>query len=204
MFQYLKRQFSTRKNHLSKKSNNRTSTDMSKTSLQYQLDKRGGSFTEASVPYPAPGANDICIRNKAVALNPIDWKNRNFGATVQSWPAVLGFDAAGVVESVGESVKDFKTGDEILCLGGMDSRGAAFQEITTVPAHNVAKKPESLTFEEAASLPYELFHSQKDTNRATGELIASIIGSAILRPQQPSAWDCMFRYLILMPLVAAP
>ena len=126
---------------------------MSKTSLQYQLDKKGGSFTETSVPHPTPGPTEVCVRTKAVALNPLDWKNRNFGATVQSWPAVLGIDIAGVVDSVGESVKDFKTGDEILCLGGMDSRGAAFQEIVTVPSHYVAKKPASLTFEEAASLP---------------------------------------------------
>ena len=125
---------------------------MSKTSLQYQLDKKGGSFTEISVPHPTPGPNEVCVRTKAVALNPVDWKNRNFGATVQSWPAVFGCDIAGVVDSVGESVKDFKTGDEIFCIGGMDSRGAAFQEIVTVPSHYVAKKPASLTFEEAASL----------------------------------------------------
>lgn len=126
---------------------------MSKTSLQYQVDKRGGSFTEASVPHPTPGPNEICIRTKAVALNPLDWKNRAFGVTVQSWPAVLGIDAAGVIDSVGESVEDFKTGDEIFGIGGMDNRGATFQEIITVPSHFVAKKPASLTFEEAASLP---------------------------------------------------
>ena len=126
---------------------------MSKTSIQYQVDKRGGSFTETSVPHPTPGPNELCIRPKAVALNPLDWKNRAFGVTVQSWPAVLGIDAAGVVDSVGESVKDFKTGDEVLCIGGMDNKGAVFQEIFTVPPHFVAKKPASLTFEDAASLP---------------------------------------------------
>ena len=126
---------------------------MSKTSLQYQVSKQGGSFAEASVPYPAPGNNEICIRTKAVALNPLDWKNRAFAVTVQSWPAVLGIDAAGVVDSVGESVKGFKPGDEVFGLGGMDNRGATFQEIFTVPALQVAKKPTSLTFEEAASLP---------------------------------------------------
>ena len=108
---------------------------------------------EISVPHPTPGPNDLCIRTKGVALNPVDRENRDFGATVQSWLAVFGIDAAGVVESVGDTVKDFKTGNEILCLGGMDSRGAAFQELMTVPSHHVAKKPASPTFEEAASLP---------------------------------------------------
>ena len=78
---------------------------MSKTSLQYRLDKKGGSFTEASVPHPTPGPDDIYIRTKAVAVNPVDWKNRSFGAIVQSWPAVFGIDAAGVVDSVEESAR---------------------------------------------------------------------------------------------------
>jgi NADPH:quinone reductase-like Zn-dependent oxidoreductase len=126
---------------------------MSETSLQYQILKPGGSLTKASVPRPAPGLEEICIRTKAVALNPLDWKSRAFGVMVQSWPAVLGVDAAGIVDSVGESVKDFQPGDEVFSLCGMGNRAGAFQEIVTVPSHLVAKKPASLTFEEAASLP---------------------------------------------------
>jgi len=126
---------------------------MPETSLQYQVSKPGGSFTEVSVPRPVPGPEEICIRTKAVALNPLDWKSRNFGVMVQSWPAVLGVDAAGIIDSVGESIKDFQPGDEVFSLCGMNNRAGAFQEIITVPSHLVAKKPASLTFEEAASLP---------------------------------------------------
>ena len=43
-----------------------------------------------------------------------------------SWPAVLGVDAAGVIDSVGESIKDFKPGDEVFSLCGMDNRAGAF------------------------------------------------------------------------------
>lgn len=95
----------------------------------------------------------MCIRPKAVAMNPLDWKRQKFGVMVESWPIVLGIDAAGIVDSVGESVKDFKPGDEAFCLCGMEMQQGAFQEIITVPSHFVAKKPISLTFEEAASLP---------------------------------------------------
>jgi NADPH:quinone reductase-like Zn-dependent oxidoreductase len=126
---------------------------MSKTSLQYQISKQGGRFTEVSVPCPTPGPNEICIRTRAVALNPLDWKSRAFGVMVQSWPAVFGIDAAGVIDSVGESIKDFKRGDEVFSHCGLSNRAGAFQEIITVPSHFVAKKPTSLTFEEAASLP---------------------------------------------------
>jgi NADPH:quinone reductase-like Zn-dependent oxidoreductase len=126
---------------------------MSKTSLQYQLPSQGGTFTKVSTPYPTPGPEEICIRTKAIALNGLDWKARNFGVEVKSWPAVLGIDAAGIVDSVGESVKDFKAGDEVFSICGLNTRAGAFQEVITVPSYLVAKKPASLTFEEAASLP---------------------------------------------------
>ncbi|KAF4630467.1 hypothetical protein G7Y89_g7671 [Cudoniella acicularis] len=129
---------------------------MSKTSLQYQLSQKGGHFAIVSIPRPTPGPNEICIRMKAVALNPVDWKNRAMGITIQSWPTVLGHDGAGVVDSVGDSVKDFKVGDEVFALCGTDKgegdRAAAFQEIAMVPSHYAAKKPAFLTFEEASSL----------------------------------------------------
>jgi NADPH:quinone reductase-like Zn-dependent oxidoreductase len=128
-------------------------TTMSKTSLQYQVLKQGGLLTKVSIPHPTPGPNEMCIRTRAVALNPLDWKSRTFGVMVESFPAVLGADAAGVIDSVGESVKDFKAGDEVFSLCGLDNRKDAFQEIITVPSHFVAKKPASLTFEEAATLP---------------------------------------------------
>ncbi len=126
---------------------------MSRTSLQYQVLKQGGSFTQVSVQYPTPGPDEICIRTRAAALNPLDWKARLFGVEVKSWPAVLGIDAAGVIDSVGESVKNFQPGDEVFCLCGLSNPAGAFQEVLTVPSHLVAKKPSSLTFEEAASLP---------------------------------------------------
>ena len=126
---------------------------MSETSLQYQVLKQGGQLTAVSVPHPIPGNDEICICTKAVALNPLDWKSRAYGDMVESWPAVLGVDVAGIVDSVGESVKDFKVGDEIFSACGMSVRAGAFQEIVTVPSFLVAQKPSSLTFEEAASLP---------------------------------------------------
>lgn len=126
---------------------------MSKTSLQYQLPGQKEQFKTVPVPYPIPGSDEICIRAKAVALNPLDCKSRDFGVMVESWPTVLGVDGAGVIDSIGESVKDFKPGDEVFFLCGLNNRAGAFQEIITVPAHLTAKKPTSLTFEEAASLP---------------------------------------------------
>ncbi|KAI9654282.1 MAG: putative secondary metabolism biosynthetic enzyme [Alyxoria varia] len=126
---------------------------MSKVSVQYQLPKAAASFTSVSVPHPIPGPEEICIRTKAIGLNPLDWKSHDYGVMVQSWPTVLGIDAAGVVDSVGSSVQTFHPGEEVFNLCGGSTRAGAYQEIVTVPSHQVAKKPASLTFEEAASLP---------------------------------------------------
>lgn len=120
---------------------------------QYQCASQGGGFELVSVPRPQPGPDEVVFRTKAVALNPRDCKARRSGATVQSWPAVLGVDGAGIVEAVGENVKAFRPGDEILSFCTIYNRGGAFQELPAVPSIYVAKKPAKLTFEEAAALP---------------------------------------------------
>ncbi|OTB00764.1 hypothetical protein M426DRAFT_65272 [Hypoxylon sp. CI-4A] len=120
---------------------------------QYRALKQGGPFALSTVPKPTPGPKQISVRPKAVALNPIDWKNLKFGAIVKSWPAVLGIDAAGIVESVGDGVTAFKPGDEVLTFANGLVGNGAFQEVYVVSENQAAKKPASLTFEEAASLP---------------------------------------------------
>ena len=89
------------------------SSIMSRTAVQFQLTAPKGQFTQVAVPRPIPGPNEICIRTKAVALNPLDAKQYAHGMLVQSWPAVLGVDASGIVESVGESVQDLQPGDGV-------------------------------------------------------------------------------------------
>ena len=123
------------------------------TTVQYQAVQKGGPFTLASISKPTPGPNEISIRLKAVALNPLDWKKLYFGFMIENWPAVLGIDGAGIVEAVGQGVTNFKAGDEVFSLFGHDSRAASFQEVAVVPNYFIAKKPGDWTFEEAASLP---------------------------------------------------
>ena len=106
-----------------------------------------------SIAKPNPGPNEVSIRLKAIALNPLDWKRLCFGFMVEKWPAVLGADGAGVVEAVGQGVNNFRVGDEVFSLFGHDSKAASFQEVAVVPQMFVAKKPRNLSFEEAASLP---------------------------------------------------
>jgi NADPH2:quinone reductase len=68
----------------------------------------------AEVPKPVPGPGQVLVRVKAASVNPVDFKIRNHG----SWaglpmPAILGYDAAGIVEAVGARVEHLKPGDEV-------------------------------------------------------------------------------------------
>ncbi|KAK3681669.1 chaperonin 10-like protein [Podospora appendiculata] len=120
---------------------------------QYVATKKGGAFQVTSVPYPTPGPNELCIRNRAVALNHLDWKSLETGMMVKSWPAILGIDAAGVVEAVGDKVTAFKPGDAVMTIAGHSGPAGGFQEVTVVPSHFACRKPAAWTFVEAASVP---------------------------------------------------
>ncbi|KAI3335277.1 GroES-like protein [Ustulina deusta] len=120
---------------------------------QLQTSKLGGPFVQVTAPKPKPKAGEICVRARAVALNPIDWKNLRFGAMVSAWPAVLGIEGAGVVESVGHGVTSFNPGDEVACFVNGNQLNGAFQEVFITQEASVVKKPAVLSFEEAAALP---------------------------------------------------
>ncbi|KAI0467766.1 GroES-like protein [Xylaria cf. heliscus] len=120
---------------------------------QLQASKQGGRFLQVTVPVPKPNAHEICIRPRAVSLNPIDWKNLQFGAMVNAWPAVLGIEGAGFVESVGDGVTSFKPGDEVMSWVNRSQFNGTFQDVYIAQQATVAKKPASLSFEEATSLP---------------------------------------------------
>ncbi|WP_294947745.1 zinc-binding alcohol dehydrogenase family protein [Sulfurivirga sp.] len=99
---------------------------------------------------PAPAAGELVVRVHAVSVNPVDTKL--FAALRPGQEKVLGFDAAGVVEAVGEGVTDFAPGDEVFYAGDV-TRDGSFATHQRVDARLVARKPESLSFAEAAALP---------------------------------------------------
>ncbi|MDT3670189.1 MAG: NADP-dependent oxidoreductase [Aromatoleum sp.] len=105
------------------------------------------------VSVPAVGAGEVLVRVEASSVNPVDWKVRSGAARAIlqfPFPIVPGGDIAGVVEAVGEGVTGFGKGDEVFGLVGMVG---ACAEFVAVDAAKLARKPASLSFEEAASLP---------------------------------------------------
>lgn len=75
-------------------------------------------FTLTSLSIPKPGPGTILVKVKAVGLNPVDHfiQSRDSLPNVK-YPAILGFDAAGDVEELGEGVQGFNKGDRVyVCL----------------------------------------------------------------------------------------
>jgi NADPH:quinone reductase len=113
-------------------------------------------FEERDVERPHPGPDEILVRVVAAGTNPIDAKLRAAGGSRGlEAPVVLGADVSGVVEEVGVGVTDLAAGDEVYYtpeVFGPGSHGG-YAEYHVAKADIVAKKPASLSHEEAAAVP---------------------------------------------------
>ena len=116
-------------------------------------------FKIDNAPMPVPDANKVVIRNRAVAINPVDWgmQAMEIGITERKYPLIGGFDAAGEITAVGSAVKDFKIGDRVVAMlnasGGQNISNAAFQLFSSVEENCIAKLPDNVSYTEASVLP---------------------------------------------------
>jgi zinc-binding alcohol dehydrogenase family protein len=111
------------------------------------------SLIDVDIEAPRPGPRDLRVSVKAISVNPVDTKVRMRAAPKDGEPPkVLGFDAAGVVESAGADVTLFKPGDEVFYAGSIIRPGTN-SELHLVDERIVGRKPKSLSFAQAAALP---------------------------------------------------
>ena len=75
------------------------------------------SLVDVEVPKPEARGRDLLVRVKAVSVNPVDTKVRSPKEAVETAARILGWDAAGVVEAVGEGASLFAPGDEVFYAG---------------------------------------------------------------------------------------
>ncbi|KAJ3558338.1 hypothetical protein NP233_g11526 [Leucocoprinus birnbaumii] len=110
-------------------------------------------FTLEKRPIPKAGAGEVLVKNRAASLNPVDWKVQKYGFLYTEFPAVLGCDVAGDVAAVGEGVTKYSVGDRIFgpCLPHPDY--SAYQEYCKVKVAWSAKIPDSITYEQASTIP---------------------------------------------------
>lgn len=99
------------------------------------------------VPPPRPGPGEIRIKVRAAGVNASDWKRRQ-GQMDQNLPQTLGYEAAGIVDQLGDDVATAAVGDEVF---GFVGSGAAQAELAILTAW--ARLPEPLDFAHAAAIP---------------------------------------------------
>ncbi|WP_019135594.1 NADP-dependent oxidoreductase [Cellulomonas massiliensis] len=109
------------------------------------------------LPTPKVGPDSVLVRVRAASVNPVDWKMRQ-GYLDQvmdvTFPAVPGWDVAGVVERVGLDTPELSVGDEVYGYVRKDwVQGGTFAEYVAAPVRTLARKPARLSFEEAAAVP---------------------------------------------------
>ncbi|PWJ60191.1 NADPH2:quinone reductase [Dyadobacter jejuensis] len=112
------------------------------------------SFIAFETEIPTPSGHDLLVKISAISVNPVDFKIRQNAAkdTVLDEPKIIGWDAVGVVEAVGEQVSRFQVGDEVYYAGDL-TRSGSNAEYQLVDERIVGRKPTSLTLAEAAALP---------------------------------------------------
>ena len=105
---------------------------------------------------PSLNPNDVLIKIKSTSVNPIDlMKREGYGKTIfekqrkRPFPWILGSDVSGIVKNVGPKVTKFKEGNEV-----WDPKCGTYCEYAVFNQNEIDLKPENLSFNEAASLPY--------------------------------------------------
>ena len=113
-------------------------------------------FEERDVERPQPGPGEVLVRVIAAGTNPVDAKLRaGGGSRGLEAPVILGADVSGIVEEAGPGVTDLAPGDEVYYTPEVFGPGAngAYAEYNVAQAEIVARKPASLSHEEAAAVP---------------------------------------------------
>lgn len=124
-----------------------------------QIDGYGGKDAVqvvGGVPKPRPAKGEVLVEVYAAGVNPFDVKVREGMARQMAelnFPATLGGDFAGVVSEVGEGVEGVDEGQAVYGQAGALGGQGSFAEYSPVKAKQLASKPKSANFEEAAALP---------------------------------------------------
>jgi NADPH:quinone reductase-like Zn-dependent oxidoreductase len=123
-----------------------------------QVSRFGGPevLEPVDLPTPEPIPTEVRVRVQAAGVNPVDWKTRQGGARARALydpPLVLGWDLAGVVDSVGGGVTRFAVGDEVFGMPWFPRLASAYAEYVTAPSRQFARIPHPLDTVQAGGLP---------------------------------------------------
>jgi len=124
----------------------------------------------SEIPEPNPGPDEVIVEVRAVGINPVDWKSRQGyleGMIHTVFPAVPAWDVAGVVTRLGADTPEFEVGDEVFAYARKDMLHAGMlAERVAVPVRALARKPVTMSFEEAAAVPLAGLTALRTVRRA--------------------------------------
>lgn len=132
--------------------------------LALWLKAKRTDFVVAPAAFPVPSTDEIAIRVRAVAVNPMDRLVRTMGDFITPWlkyPFIPGSDVAGEVIAIGPEVTRFQIGDRVLGYAagadkGHSSTEGGFQTFVVLKSHMASEIPATLSFEAASVLPLGL------------------------------------------------
>ena len=105
------------------------------------------------VPRPDPGPREVLVHVHAAGVGPWDgWIRAGKSALPQPLPLTLGSDLSGTVAAMGSGISDLAVGDQVFGVTNTQFLGA-YAEYAVASAAMLAKKPSSLSYAEAASVP---------------------------------------------------
>lgn len=113
-------------------------------------------LTPADLPLPSRINSEVLVKVVAAGINPIDAKTRSgkgTSAAIPSFPVVLGNDFSGVVVETPYEAFPLKPGDEVFGMLSIPRMAGCYAEYVAVPSLGLARKPQRLTYAEAAGVP---------------------------------------------------
>ena len=122
------------------------------------LEKAGGveNLIMKDIDKPLAEENEVLVEVKAIGVNPVDYKVRA-NEEALTWicgeerPVIIGWDIAGVVVAVGDTVTTFEVGDAVFGMVNFPGAGNAYAEVVAAPESHLAKIPSTISFEAAAA-----------------------------------------------------
>lgn len=118
--------------------------------LIYNKKSKPDKLVYTNVPKPVPNGDEVLLKIHAASLNAADYRSIKMGAIPKK--KIFGSDVAGKIEEVGQNVRRFKIGDEV--VGDLSSNGrGGFAEYVVAPEMIMVSKPNNISYEKAAALP---------------------------------------------------
>ncbi|KAF8756618.1 GroES-like protein [Rhizoctonia solani] len=137
------------------------------------LPQKQGKLEVSTRLTPTPRGTQALVKVTAAAVNPADWKIIETGLFLETYPAVLGYDGAGIIHAVGPEVTNFKVGDRVIFQGTLDYDYTAYQEYALVDTELIAKAPSNVNDDQASTFPTGAFTAyaglSENRNRHPGE-----------------------------------